>query len=42
MVLSLNLNTVSLDFVLILVFYGHLKISEVTIIFTYKININSL
>ena len=37
MVLSLNLNTVSLDFVLIFVFYGHLKIkmgSQVTIIFT--------
>ena len=37
MVLSLNLNTISLDFVLFLMFHGHLKIktvSQVTIIFT--------
>ena len=37
MVIILNLNTVSLDFVLIFVFYGHLKIkigSQVTILFT--------
>ena len=35
MMLSLNLSTVSLDFVLFLVFHGHLKIkmgSQVTII----------
>ena len=40
MMLSLNLSTVSLDFVLFLVFHGHLKIKtgsqhmQVTIIFT--------
>ena len=37
MVLSLNLNTISLDFVPIFVLYGHLKIkmgTQVTIIFT--------
>ena len=37
MVLSLNLNTVSLDFVFFLAFMGHLRIkmgSQVTTIFT--------
>ena len=37
MMLSLNLSTVSFDFILFLVFHGHLEIktgSQVTIIFT--------